>query len=415
VSSGRQVRLPRVMVITDDREWAVVRSEQVELEHVSVLPPADFAAADLVLVIGPIGNAERALELAGSVRLALERGATFVFLYGGTFANVDWRFISDLVPEIAGGSVSGSVRAAATDPAPHPAFRDYIMLHGQTDLQFSSLPDGAEVLAYVLTSLQPQRQVSPTAVRIGFADGNLYIVPYQPPSSHQLMLERLAQAVIEHREGRLVAVPPFFEELRLPGEEKIVQGIVAAQRELERLEDQRAALTKHKHLVGHFAGVQLDKLVIEEMNLVLSGTEVQARDVEERYVEDFELVDAAGTRKALAESKGVGGGITLTHVNQVNNHRSEGFDAGADELPGLLVVNAFRNDDTLDRRRESVHERIVRHARRMNVLVLRTWDLYQLVVRHLAGHDDGAEILGALVSGGGWLEVEETGLTTHTE
>jgi hypothetical protein len=51
----------------------------------------------------------------------------------------------------------------------------------------------------------------------------------------------------------------------------------------------------------------------------------------------------------------------------------------------------------------------------MNVLVLRTWDLYQLVVRRLADHDDGAEILGALLSGGGWLEVEETGLTTHTE
>jgi hypothetical protein len=223
------------------------------------------------------------------------------------------------------------------------------------------------------------------------------------------MLERLAQAVVEHREGRLVAVPPFFEELRLPDEEKVVQGIVAARRELERLEDQRAALTKHKHLIGHFAADQLEKLVVEEMNPVLSGSGVQAR-----AVEDFELVDAAGTRKALAESKGVGGGVAPGHVDQVNNHLSKGFDASADELPGLLVVNAFRNDDTLDRRRESVNERIVRHARRMNVLVLRTWDLYQLVVQRLAGHDDGAEILGALLGGGGWLEVEESGLTTHT-
>jgi len=414
VSSERQARLPRVMVITDATEWVGVGSAQVQLEHVGVLPPDEFLAADLVLFIGPMSNPQRGLELAGALKLALERGATFVFLYRGTFEAPDHGFIGEFV-QLASRPITGSVvRAAATEPAPHPAFRTYITMHGQTDLQFYNLPDGVEVLAHAMTSLPPTLQVEPTAVRIGIAAGSLYILPYQPSSSPPVMLERLVQAVIDHREGRLVAVPPFFEQLRLPDEDEVVQGIVAARNDLERLEGQRAALTKHKHLVGRFSGEQLEKLVIEEMNLVLSGSEVQARDVEERYVEDFELVDAAGTRKALAESKGVGGGVALGHVDQVNSHRSE-FNASADELPGLLVVNTFRNDGTLDRRRESVNERIVRHARRMNVLILRSWDLYQLVVRRLAGHDDGAEILGALLGGGGWLEVEETGLTTHTE
>jgi hypothetical protein len=403
------------MVITDDTGWVAVRSDQVQLEHVGVLPPDEFVAADFALFIGPMSNPQRGLELAGALKLALERGATLVFLYRGTFEAPDHSFIGEFV-QLASRPITGSVvRAAATDPAPHPAFRTYITMHGQTDLQFYNLPEGTEVLAHApIPSPPPTRQVEPTAVRIGIAAGSLYILPYQPSSSPSVMLERLVQAVIDHREGRLVAVPPFFEELRVPGEEKVVAGIVAARDELDRLEGQRAALTKHKHLVGHFSGEQLEDLVVEEMNLVLSGSGVQARDVEERYVEDFELVDVAGIRKALAESKGVGGGLALGHVDQVNNHRSE-FNASADELPGLLVVNAFRNDDTLGRRQESVHERIVRHARRMNVLVLRTWDLYELVVRRLAGHDDSAQILGALLGGGGWLEVEETGLTTHTE
>jgi hypothetical protein len=406
------------MVITDDGEWVGVGSQEGTIEHVSVLTPDEYAAADLVVFIGPMKNGQRGLELAGALKLALEQGATLVFLYMTFLEEPDRNFIYEFVPELASMQITGSsARAAATEPpwAPHPAFRTYIMLHGQTDLQFHQLPVGAEVLAHAKISLPPTLQVKPTAVRIGIAAGSLYILPYQPPLSRGVMLGHVVKAVIDHREGRLVPVPPFFEELRVPGEEKVVEGIVAARDKLERLEDQRAALTKHKELVGYYSGELLEKLVLEEMNFVLSGSGVQARDVEERYVEDFELVDPAGDRKALAESKGIGGGVALRDVDQVNNHRTEGFDATADELPGLLIVNTFRNDDTLDRRQESVHERIVRHARRMNVLVLRSWDLYQLVVRRLADHDDGAEILGALRGGGGWLEVEETGLTAHTE
>jgi|Tabmets5t2r1_1033131.scaffolds.fasta_scaffold10255_1 hypothetical protein len=404
------------MIMSDEQAWLNLSSGLMEFSFVSgVLPPAEFAAADLVVFIGPMTNLQRGVELAGAMKLALERRATFVFLYNTLFLEHDRRFIYQLLPYFSDRPITGqSVQAAASEPAPHPAFRAYITQHGQTDLQFYSLPDGAEVLASAVVTSQPY-QASPTAVRIEFAGGSVYVLPYQPPTSPQMMLERLVEAVLEHQEGRLVAVPPFFEELRVPDEDKVIQGIVDARDELERLERQRVELTRHKHLVGHLSGEQLEDLVIEEMNLILSGTEVQARDVEERHVEDFELVDTAGTRKALAESKAAGGGVTLGHVNQVNSHRSELFDATVDELPGLLVVNTFRNDDALDRRRESVHERIVRHARRMNVLVLRSWDVYQLVVRRLEGRNDGAEVLAALLGGGGWLEVEETSLRTHTE
>ncbi|MDP8929567.1 MAG: hypothetical protein M3O70_13600 [Actinomycetota bacterium] len=100
--------------------------------------------------------------------------------------------------------------------------------------------------------------------------------------------------------------------------------------------------------------------------------------------------------------------MTLGHVNQINSHRSELFDAAADELPGLLIVNTFRNDEVLERRRrEPVNERVVRQARRMNVLVLRSWDLYRLVARRLGGEDDTETVIAALAGGGGWVEVTD--------
>jgi hypothetical protein len=74
------------------------------------------------------------------LKLALERGATFVFLYRGTFEAPDQGFIGEFV-QLASRPITGSVvRAAATEPAPHPAFRTYMTMHGQTDLQFYNLP-----------------------------------------------------------------------------------------------------------------------------------------------------------------------------------------------------------------------------------------------------------------------------------
>lgn len=121
-----------------------------------------------------------------------------------------------------------------------------------------------------------------------------------------------------------------------------------------------------------------------------------------------------GSRAALGESKAAGGGVTLTHVNQFNSHRTEIFDAAPDELPGLLVVNQFRNDDNMGRRELAVDQRVIRHAVRMNVLILRTLDLYTLVARRLAGADDSRELQLALESGGGWLEATVDRLEHHS-
>jgi hypothetical protein len=244
--------------------------------------------------------------------------------------------------------------------------------------------------------------------------GSLYVLPYAEPTGFGVMVDRLARAVLAHQQERLVVVPSFFDNLQVPDEADAVARIAATREELARLEEQHASIVRHKHLLGHFSGDQLEELVIEDLNLVLSGTEVEARDVEERSAEDFELVDGSGVRMALAESKAARGGISLDHVNQVNSRRSEHFDATIEELPGLLVVNTFRNSDDLEQRQRPVEKRIVRQAQAVNVLILRTWDLYQLVVRRLSGGDDGEKILAALRGGGGWLEAREDGLQVHT-
>jgi hypothetical protein len=68
---------------------------------------------------------------------------------------------------------------------------------------------------------------------------------------------------------------------------------------------------------------------------------------------------------AIGEAKGVGGGIARANVSQVDSHR-EARRLGP-EFPGILVVNAYRNDTDLTRKQtEVVHPQVVDIARTQN-------------------------------------------------
>jgi hypothetical protein len=57
VSSERQARRPRVMVITDDGDWVGVGAEQAQVEPVSgVLSPAEYAAEDSHATVDVFSN-----------------------------------------------------------------------------------------------------------------------------------------------------------------------------------------------------------------------------------------------------------------------------------------------------------------------------------------------------------------------
>jgi hypothetical protein len=410
VTDDRSTALPySVLVISDSYDDVSSASDVIALTYIDSpgLPsPEEMSRNDAVLILGSLRNADRALELAGAVRLALEQGAVIVFAYAARLDTVDSRFLAGVVPVFA-KRITGTVRAVASDPAPHPAFREYVTLHGQTDLAFTFVPDEAEVLADAVTSDSPY-ETAATALAISAAPGALYILPYHLHAGTDPLLERLVSAVMQHRESTAAAPEPgFFALLDLPGERDVRERLSLAKEAVDELEGQRREIVRHKLVIGHLQGQVFENLVIEELNLVFDGSGLTARDGVDINVEDFVIADASDEVVALCEAKGVGRGIGLRDVDQVNAHRTEWLDRGAEELPGLLIVNAFRNDETLDRRREPVSDRVARHAQRMNVLVMRSWDLYQLVARRLAGHDDSLALAHMLLEGGGWLEVDE--------
>ena len=126
MSRGRGTRLPQVLVFAEVWPQVQIHSDQMELRHVagSVPSPPELTDADAVLIMGPVKDAQYSLELAGAMKLALERGATFVFMYNTRLQELDQRF-HELV-QFSARQISGSPLAVATKPMPHPAFREYL-------------------------------------------------------------------------------------------------------------------------------------------------------------------------------------------------------------------------------------------------------------------------------------------------
>jgi hypothetical protein len=154
--------------------------------------------------------------------------------------------------------------------------------------------------------------------------------------------------------------------------------------------------------MGTLHDAALEALVIDSVNRVLDRTDYSPEDREDTGGEDFWIVGPQG-EVAIAEVKGISGDVRRRDVNQVDNHRSE-LGRSDDELPGLLVINTYRGDDDLERKRQAPHPSVLRLLRSQNVLLLRGADLYELVSRAINGEHVGDRLVEALSAGGGWLE-----------
>lgn len=229
--------------------------------------------------------------------------------------------------------------------------------------------------------------------------------------------EALVSAVLAHQDEEPTELPEFLEELQLPTEAKLQAELAEVEARLEEFRGRRAGLMRHKHLLTSISNSAFERLSIDELNLVLEGSGLEARDTIEQFIEDFEIVGE--DVRIVAEAKAVGRNVGYANIDQLHHHRAAVVNSDDEsepgppptDIPGLLVANTFRNDQTLDRRRhEAIHSDTIRYARQMNVLILRSWDLYSLVARRLGGVDDAQSIAQSLQAGGGWLRVDAEGL-----
>lgn len=373
----------------------------------SVLPASDeLATMDTIMIFGPLADVVVAVQLSGVVKLALRRSkGTLVFAYPVHFHEPDDAFVNDLGHPLAHGNAPNAVYEFPAE------FDAYFTEYGTSGAGFlSHQVEGATVIGWIHEN---EGAGVPTALCWEIAPlGVLYVVPYQLSRAGDpaRMAASLFNAVSTHRDALAVGLPEYLTATRLgANEEALLAEIDALEQTIAEKRGEAARSERWRHLIGRASGTPLAQLTVEALNVVLHGTEHRAETREDVGAEDFWVVED-DRDFALAEAKGVAGGIARANVSQVDSHREErGLPP---EFPGVLVVNAFRGDPDLARKQnEDVAPNVLALARSQNVLIVRTWDLYQLVGRRLNGEDMAEILLAALRdSEGGWLRVDEDGV-----
>jgi hypothetical protein len=365
----------------------------------------EATGAQLVIVLGPLVSAPHADQLAGVLRIAVrDHGTVVVLAYPGDLTSGADALLIDALTGV-GIQAQRPVRERISPSA--PAFARYFELYGRTHVQFNR-PDHALTLG--------ELDGEQCAFALAAGAGAIYVLPYTVANleaSHARLVQDLVEAVRAHRGGADEPLPDFLADLRLPGENVVLEEIEQLSSRLKELRTQAGRLERYRHLIGRLSGDPFEKLVIDSLNVVLDATDHHAEDREDVGAEDFWIV-APGGDHALAEAKGIGSHVRRRDVSQVEMHRAQIQGEEDDELPGLLVVNIFRSTGELKRRQLPVSDDIARHAARLNVLILRGWDLYQLVARALTDPETGRQFLAQLSAGGGWLEVTAEALSLHT-
>lgn len=364
----------------------------------SITSPAQFEDVDAVAVLGSLENDQQAQQLAGALTLGLPRGLCVVVATGALMSDADKTFITQLVPGLQ--VVHADRPHKLRDP--DPVFSDYVTVFGYGQTYFHSYPDKIDALGWLDEGTYPGAFFYPVG------DGGLYVLPFQYVDDHHPMLSSLFGAISAHWSAVSAKPPAFLSELRLSGEEELRAEIAQVANRLQQLEDDLTSLREFHHLLGSASGRRFEQLCIRTMNTILHGTGYVAEDRPETHDEDFWIV-ANDADIALVEAKGVGSNVRREHVNQVDNHR-ETHGKSPQELPGVLIVNTFRNSDDLASRRKELSADVIAAAVRQNVLVMRSWDLHQLLGRHLSGEEVAWEFAKSLDAGGGWLHVAQNQL-----
>lgn len=128
---------------------------------------------------------------------------------------------------------------------------------------------------------------------------------------------------------------------------------------------------------------------------------------QEKYTEDFWLIDSNGEKIAIAETKTYSRGFKKSGVYALYNHREAN---NLDEtFPALLIINAHLNANSWKEKIRPIDPQDYKVAASNNILLVRIEDLLYFWNSMLEKKNDTNKLLEYLLNENGWMEVKPDG------
>lgn len=230
-----------------------------------------------------------------------------------------------------------------------------------------------------------------------------YFVPTLEPEKYRTeeFLRVLAEALISTHKKLLEEIPDWVNQYKFEEEKKLIEKERRLHEIIDKIDQRMLQFREYKKCICYN-----DELLRESIIEILrDGFDLKIDDTDE-FKEDFKIIDSKGKPVILVEVKGTNKGITRQHINQTDSHRER---AGLDQkLPSILIVNTnIKKSNSLRDKYQKVAKEQIKHAEKMNVLVMRAIDFLNMLYLKEKGEVKKKDFVDTLRQKSGWLEASQ--------
>ena len=242
----------------------------------------------------------------------------------------------------------------------------------------------------------------PVSLRIGTSE--FFIPSLEIPTDHQKFVEYFTLLVdglssIKNKLHR--DIPEWVKKFSFEEEAPISDEISGFQKRIVGLQEELDRLDYFKSCLVH-SGEPLVSVVAA----ILYETTGLTCDQKDELKEDAKLIDEKGAVVAVCEIKGINRGIKRENINQTDSHRER--SEFPDNFPALLIANTgIKQAHTIEEKDEEPNTDQIKHAAKINILILRTLDLINLLRLVRRQTLSQAEARALLLGSSGWLKVDD--------
>jgi hypothetical protein len=234
---------------------------------------------------------------------------------------------------------------------------------------------------------------------------NKYFIPSLIPNNRPEVINEffdlLAKGLTASYNKLQVTLPEWIEEFSFTEEANLLSEQQALEDRINEIDSRRNVLSRYKSSL-FLSGDDLAACVSEIFSHGL-GFPVDTTD---ELREDFKVLNNEENPILLCEVKGTNKGVKREYINQADSHRER--SDFHDDFPTLLIINTnIKNSRTITEKDQEVAKEQIQHAAKMNILILRTLDLLELLKIYLNGQITLDEIAALLINNNGWLKVKD--------
>ncbi len=236
-------------------------------------------------------------------------------------------------------------------------------------------------------------------------DSKLFFLPFHSTQLSAEDLESLVtvlvDSIIDYRKTHIIDIPNWIHDFQFRNEKLILIKNNNLESQLKEHYEKLENWKQFKTILLASGDLLKDK-VVEILggyfNLRIKTT------LNADLKEDVKIINNDGLVLALIEVIGTRKEIKREHINQVDSQRER--NNLSNNIPAILIINNEMGVDGFDEKlKTTVSNELIKHAKIMNVLIIRTIDLL-ILMRQLEENDQRGEImLDIMKSGGGFLKV----------